>query len=459
MKNTISLVLLVSVLVVGIVTQGFQCSSAEMTSARLYIQRSDWENARASLEKELTSNPQNEEAWYLLGRVNAETKDFAAMREAFDKALSVSNAHEEEILTTRLSFWSQYFNRGVTYFSRGQDSSEYYDRAIEAFRTALVINPDSSSTYKNLGFTYVGKGDVIAAVEPLEEVLKRENDTHSAKLLGEIYYDEGVRHLNAFKALGPENVDSTEHRAAIERFNVAIEYLKKASSWDPDDEEIASVLMNTYIAADQIDLAREEFRRAAARHPKNKVYRYNYGVLLLKEMNYSQAIGEFKEAVQVDPNYENALYNIGVANVNWGVEMREAAEAAVQNKPRGTRIDESYKERFKAALPYFERVLQLRPEDVELWENLGRVYANLNKLVEMQNAFDTADQMRKGLDGIQIGMSTAEVRAIWGEADGVVTTTEYASDELWSYHNKPGIAKTVHLYFSEGMLKIWQTIK
>lgn len=396
MKNTFSLVLLVIVLAVGIVTQGFQCSSAEMTSARLYIQRSDWENARASLENELTSNPQNEEAWYLLGRVNAETKDFAAMGEAFDKAVSISKAHEEEILNTRMNFWSQYFNRGVSYFSRGQDSSAYYDRAVEAFKTALVINPDSSSTYKNLGFTYVGKGDVEAAVEPLQEVLKRENDTQSAKLLGEIHYDEGVRHRNAFEALGPENVDSTEHRAAIESFNVAIEYLKKASSWDPDDEEIASVLMNTYIAADQIDLAREEFRRAAARHPKNKVYRYNYGVLLLKEKNYSQAIGEFKEAMQVDPNYENALYNIGVANVNWGVEMREAAEAAVQNKPRGTRIDESYREKFNTALPYFKRVVDLRPGDAELWEQLGRVYANLNMQAEAKDAFGRADAIRQG---------------------------------------------------------------
>jgi len=396
MKNTFSLVLLVSVLVVGIVTQGFQCSSAEMTSARLYIQRSDWESARASLEKELTSNPQNEEAWYLLGRVNAERKDFAAMGEAFDKALSISKAHEEEILTTRMSFWSQYFNRGVSYFSRGQDSSEYYDRAVDAFKTALVINPDSSSTYKNLGFTYVGKGDVDAAVEPLQEVLKRENDTQSAKLLGEIYYDEGVRHRNAFQALGPESVDSTEHRAAIESFNVAIEYLKKASSWNPDDEEIASVLMNTYIAADQINLATEEFRWAAARHPKNKVYRYNYGVLLLKEKNYAQAIGEFKEAVQVDPNYQNALYNIGVANVNWGVEMREAAEAAVQNKPRGTRIDDSYEEKFNTALPYFKRVLDLRPADTDLWEQLGRVYANLNMQAEAKDAFDRADAIRQG---------------------------------------------------------------
>ncbi|NIM22540.1 MAG: hypothetical protein GTN64_09035, partial [Candidatus Latescibacteria bacterium] len=47
-------------------------------------------------------------------------------------------------------------------------------------------------------------------------------------------------------------------------------------------------------------------------------------------------------------------------------------------------------------IPYFERVLVLRPDDAELWEQLGRVYANLNMQTEAQDAFDKADRIRQG---------------------------------------------------------------
>ncbi len=367
-----------------------------MTSARLYIQRSDWENAQKSLEQELANNPENEEAWYLLGRVKSEKADFVGMNEAFDKALSVSRAHDGEIVNTRLSFWSQYFNRGVSYFSRGQDSADFFDRAVEAFETAIVINPDSAATYKNLAFAYLAKGDAKTAVEPLQEVLKRENNAQAAKLLGEVHYDSGVRHRNTFDAQVSGEKDSTEYRAAMKDFDEAIIYLEKARSWDPQDEEVMTVLMNAYIAVNRIEEAREQFRQGAELQPQNQYYQYNYGVLLLKDSRYAEAIELFERAVEIDPNYENALYNLGVSHVNWGVAMREKAEAEAQRRGRGARIDESYKEKFRSAIPYFERVLVLRPDDAELWEQLGRVYANLNMQTEAQDAFDKADRIRQG---------------------------------------------------------------
>lgn len=396
MKNTFSVVLLMGIILVALVTPGFQCSSAEMTSARLYLQRSDWENAEKSLEKELANNPQNEEAWYLLGRVKSEKKDFASMNEAFDKALSISKAHAQEIQMTQQSFWSQYFNRGVSYYAKGQDSAKYFDHSIDAFRTAIVINPDSAATYKNLGFSYLAKGDAEGAIKPLQEVLKRENDAQAAKLLGEIYYDMGVRHRNAFEAQEAGKVDSSEYRSAMANFNESIMYLEKARSVDPQDEVVMTVLMNAYIAVNRIDEAREQFRQGAELHPENQYYQYNYGVLLLKENNYAEAIRRFQMAITVDPKYENALYNLGVAYVNWGVEMREAAEAEVQKKGRGAKINEAYKEKFKGALPHFQEVLKLRPDDAELLEQLGRVYANLNMQSEARDAFDKADKIRRG---------------------------------------------------------------
>ena len=50
----------VFVLLISVISfTGFQCSSAELTSAKLYMQRSDWESAERSLAKETEKNPNN----------------------------------------------------------------------------------------------------------------------------------------------------------------------------------------------------------------------------------------------------------------------------------------------------------------------------------------------------------------------------------------------------------------
>ncbi|NIM22541.1 MAG: tetratricopeptide repeat protein, partial [Candidatus Latescibacteria bacterium] len=69
--------------------------------------------------------------------------------------------------------------------------------------------------------------------------------------------------------------------------------LEKARSWDPQDEEVMTVLMNAYIAVNRIEEAREQFRQGAELQPQNQYYQYNYGVLLLKDSRYAEAIELF----------------------------------------------------------------------------------------------------------------------------------------------------------------------
>lgn len=61
-------------------TTGFQCGSAEVTTARLAIQQGQFEKAEQSLVKEVQKNDKNEEAWFLLGQVRWEMKKFARRR-------------------------------------------------------------------------------------------------------------------------------------------------------------------------------------------------------------------------------------------------------------------------------------------------------------------------------------------------------------------------------------------
>jgi len=174
-----------------------------MTSAKLYIQRSDWDNAIRNLDAELAKNPNNEEAWYLLGRVKGEKADFAGMNDAFGHALKIGQTHAKEIHDVRYNYWGKYLNIGVESFNKAKDSARYFDKAIAAFQTAIVINPDSAMAYKNLAFCYLANNQTSEALGMFEKSFAMSNDPASGRYIGEINYQMGASHKDKFEA--PEN--------------------------------------------------------------------------------------------------------------------------------------------------------------------------------------------------------------------------------------------------------------
>ena len=50
----------------------FQCSSTEITSAKLYLQQENYDKAKEVLQKEIEKNPQSAEGYYYLGLVNVQ---------------------------------------------------------------------------------------------------------------------------------------------------------------------------------------------------------------------------------------------------------------------------------------------------------------------------------------------------------------------------------------------------
>jgi len=74
----------------------FHCSSAELVTAKFHIQKADWNNAERELQAELVTHPQEEEAWYLLGRVEAAKEKWREMLVAFKNAESIADNYKCE---------------------------------------------------------------------------------------------------------------------------------------------------------------------------------------------------------------------------------------------------------------------------------------------------------------------------------------------------------------------------
>lgn len=381
------------ILLLGLTFMGLQCSSTEITSAKLYIQQKNYDKALDVLEKEVQKNPKSDEGYYLLGYVYGEKEMYPKMMDAYNASLSISKKFEKEIDGSKKYYWAQLFNRGVQFYQSANKKAEtnadsskvLYDKSIDAFNNAVLIEPDSADTYKNLAFVYMSKQDYDDAVSPLKTLIDKQNSLDGYKFLGEIYYRKGQDLMYKFNS-SHESKDSVK---AMDYFSDVISLLEKGRKLYPDDKELLLTLSNAYVSAHKIDVAIKAFKEGVEKDPNNKYYRYNYGVLLLGKNNYEGAVEQFEKAIDIDPQYENALYNIAVAYVKWGAELNKEVEAKEDTST-------AYKQKFQAALPYLEKLVQIKEDDAQTWELLGKVYTVLGMKQDAENAFGKADKIRSG---------------------------------------------------------------
>jgi len=384
-----SLVAFLLALLVFLSSTGFQCGSAETTSAKLYMQQKQWQKAEESLVKQVAKNDKDEDAWFLLGQVRLEVKNYAGMNDAYSRCMALSDAHKTEIERNRLATWAIMYNEGVSYYNRGRDTAAYYDKALDNFRIAVMMVPDSAGTYYVTALAQFAKKDHAGARQNLESALAKKPDfADAARFLGQLEY-----------VVAQEKLDAKDVAGAKAAYMKAVKAFEVAYKAQPENTENITNLIDAYERTGQGDRAENLTRDAVAKDPKNKLFRYAYGVFLLKKEKYAEAVDEFNKALEIEPNYNDAVYNLGVAYLNWGVTLKAEADKKAETEKKGsksTKENTSYKEKFKLSLPYLERSAEYRPDDGALWTQLGRLYAILNKSDKSASAFEKADKLKKG---------------------------------------------------------------
>jgi len=458
MKSNHILLLLASLLAL-LVFQGFQCASAEFTGAKVQIQQKNFAEAKRLLEAEVQKNPTNDEAWYLLGLLRADDEEFEGMNEAFTRANELTDKHTVAIQQTRYNAWGQLVNSGVQYLDKASpESTMYYDMAAEEFRKAGRAWPDTSLTYRYLGYAYNNKGNYDKALEAFQQAWSMGKDYESLKRIGRIYLlradelktsfetdnvesldllrklsevkknarrDDVVQYIGQpderkrgprstkietwiYKAYNLEvtiddakvtatkytkpftpNIDSASYRRSMEQYALAINSFQTAREVDHRDKETLNLVLRAYIESDRLAEATKTFQEAVDDEPENKLNRYVLGVLYRTLGRYQEAIDQFAKAIELDTEYADAIFELGATYYNWGVEILREAEDRRETTT-------AHKDKFRAALPYMERVSKLKADDPAVWETLGTIYAQLDRQDEAIAAFNKADAIRAG---------------------------------------------------------------
>ena len=384
-----SKIIVITALFLGMLFTGFQCASTELTSAKLYIQQKNYDKALEVLKKDVEKNPQSDEGYYLMGVISGEKGQYEQMTDAYNKSLSISKKFEKDINNQKTHYWVTLTQSGAAFFKRVSNNQDkdsikiLLDKAANSFENAVLVMPDSAYTYYLLSLVYMSQQNYDKAIKPLEEYVAKGSAADGYVYLGSIYLDKGTRLKDSYSQ--KKNVqDSISY---MENFNKAISILEEGKKKYPNDAKLLGTLSSAYVGANKLSVALDAFKSLAETNPKKENY-YNYGVVLMGADKFEESVVQFKKALDLDPNYQNAIYNVAVAFVKWGTDINKKAE------DKGTK-DESYKEKYRQAIPYLEKFTSIDSNDIKIWDLLGKVYAILGMQDKAKDAYDKVDQLRK----------------------------------------------------------------
>jgi tetratricopeptide (TPR) repeat protein len=132
----------------------------------------------------------------------------------------------------------------------------------------------------------------------------------------------------------PDNFDAQVKAAdlynQIERFDGAIEFLKRANQLKPDNYEVVVHLGNANFDSDHYQEAEKWYMAALAKKPDDINVRTDLGLTFIfrEPPNYDRAIQEFQRSLETDPNHIQTLQNLTVAYTKKGDAAKANATLA-----------------------------------------------------------------------------------------------------------------------------------
>jgi len=154
--------------------------------------------------------------------------------------------------------------------------------------------------------------------------------------------------------------------------------LKEGMQKYPEENFYLMNLINIYIYSNRNEEAIEYLNAAIKEDPNNpQLYDVMGSVYETGLKDNENAEKNFKKALEINPEYAEALSNLGRVYYNEAVNVQGDANMITDNKLYQEEIAKA-KALFEKARPYFEKVRQLKPDETQYLIALRGIYYNLN---------------------------------------------------------------------------------
>lgn len=397
--NKVNLGIICATFLVG--AQGFSQNS-NVVSAALEFQKYEPAIAKQEVEKAKT---------YLL-----EAKRYIdpAMKDESTKADPKANYYNAVI---------NYSLMELSGFTDAEELKIYQNDSILEVIEKSIKHTESKKRYKSdvdLFFNRkisqaVSMGEVMFKQKKFDMAFAGFAGAYQMKKIANIEEEQDAMKTNAIIA-ARNYIDTLSKAGESEK---ALEFISGALEMFPESEDLAIAGVNISLDNDDLVKAEAYFDAAAKSSPKNKVLFSNMGSIYLTaadkaysdfskmditqegyqeksdevEKLYTKAENNLKRAIEIDPEYADAAYNLGVLYLGRGEKLKTTASQMDFNNPDYDEVSKRSQDMYKKAIDPLEIFIKQDPNNSGVLNVLFQVHrnaGNTEKALEYKKRADAA---------------------------------------------------------------------
>ncbi|MFP4379001.1 MAG: tetratricopeptide repeat protein [Candidatus Sumerlaeia bacterium] len=359
-------------------------SDLQLRYALALITHSRDEKAIEVLHKSLQYHPLDAKSWLVLARTLAKLNREAEATEALERYLAVSDSDPDtlvEIIRILLAFG--YYEKAAEHLGDLQaaapENPEARDLEIQIYRqigdyeglarrlkSAIADNPEKPGLY----------GLMVEALMELDRL------------------DEAMPYLEMGLQSVPEDEKGLIQEMKIlayqsmDKYDTAIQTAQKMLDQEPMNWRIQLMLISLYQKTNQLDKMQKSLDDLLAKHQADAEVQYQVAMIQWEQENFDQVETSLRKAIELDPNYAEALNSLGYLYAEQNENLNEAlklVEKALMLKPNAPHMLDSlgwihYRMgQFDKAVKYLELAAQSEQNDLTVLEHLGDAYQKLGR--------------------------------------------------------------------------------
>ncbi|PKQ60605.1 hypothetical protein BZG02_18620 [Labilibaculum filiforme] len=291
------------------------------------------------------------------------------------------------------------------------DEKGKMEKPIKAQMTNMIPN------YTNEAVNLYNEGDYSGALAAFERVLEieamdmfKENATIDTAVIFNAgmtaqkadqlekaakYYKQSIEY-NYGGAKTYANLSKVLNDAGNEEEGV--KYLHKGFELFPNDSWMLVELINYYMLGGEPQKAADYLDKAIALDPTNSSFYRAKGTLYEKTEEFAKAEEMYKKALSMDPTDFTSQYNLGLLKLNSAITNHKTANEIMDAKKYNEAIKLVYAQ-YEAVIPYFEKVLEMQPEEKNSMITLKELYFKLRN--ENDVYLEKYNTIKDKLDGME----------------------------------------------------------
>lgn len=250
----------------------------------------------------------------------------------------------------------EYANKGI-----GQFEKKDYKGAQESFGKSLMLNQ------------MTGKIDTMMMYN-MALASEYGEDFESAKQI----YDGLIMMKYNVGGAGPDLYRSMSRIYKNEgNSEKAMEYIKKGRKAYPNNNNLIVEELEDYLKNDRHEEALSSLNVAITNDPNNAVLHFAKGTVHESLKQENDAIASYKKAIEINPDYYDANFNLGAYFFNKGADkINQANDLPLNEAKKFDALKAEAKVEFEKALPYVEKAHNLKVEDVDTGNMLIKLYTH-----------------------------------------------------------------------------------